>query len=147
VGGSGNRVQAYNTTGANIGRTVWRGPRAGGDNQAVHVAGGNVYFGFHDGLFAQPDPYKMAALDEMTGILEVDAGHAGLKCSSAADQVGNCWLPVMDSVEAGQGFSGLWAIKHFVDPVSGKARLVIGGEFTQIGGVASARRFAIFQEP
>ncbi|HEX2660222.1 MAG TPA: hypothetical protein VHU40_18190, partial [Polyangia bacterium] len=37
VGGSGNRVQAYNTTGANIGRTVWRGPRAGGDNQAVHV--------------------------------------------------------------------------------------------------------------
>jgi hypothetical protein len=147
IGGTGNRVQAYSVAGSNIGRTVWRGPRAGGDNQAVHVLGGNVYFGFHDGLFNQPDPYKMAALDEGTGVLEVDSAHAGLACSSATDEVGNCWLPVMDNTDGGQGFFGLWAIKHFVDPATGKARLVVGGEFTQIGGVDSSRRFAIFQEP
>jgi|GEM_PF-4390859 len=147
VGGTGNRVQAYGVAGANNGRVLWRGPRAGGDVQAIHAMGGNVYFGFHDGLFNQPDPYKLAALDAETGALEVDAAHAGLACSGLEDQVINCWLPTLDSTDGGQGFFGMWAIKHFLDPATGKARLVVGGEFTQIGGVANTRRLAIFQEP
>jgi len=143
VGGGGNRVMAFSASGANRGSAEWQGPRAGGDVQAVHYYGGNVYFGFHDGLFAEPDPYKLAVLDAATGSLERDAEHGALGCDGSAELVGNCWLPTLDSTQ-GQGFFGTWVISHFVDPTSQRANLVVGGEFTQIGMVTNTRRLAIF---
>jgi len=146
VGGAANRVFAFAATGANRGTRLWRGPQAGGDVQAVHHYAGNVYFGFHDGLFMEPDPYKLAVLDAATGALEVDGAHQGLICADTDADRGNCWLPRMDNTQ-GQGFFGVWTIGHFVDPVTNKAGLIVGGDFTQIGGVPNTRRFAIFNEP
>ncbi|HWA72454.1 MAG TPA: hypothetical protein VG937_08975 [Polyangiaceae bacterium] len=145
VGGGGNRVMAFSANGDNRGSAQWQGPRVGGDVQAVHYYAGNVYFGFHDGLFVEPDPYKLAALDASTGTLERDADHAGLGCDGSAELVGNCWLPTLDSTQ-GQGFFGTWAITHFVNPATQQTNLVVGGEFTQIGMVTNSRRFAIFEQ-
>jgi hypothetical protein len=146
VGGAGNRVAAFNADGGNRGNPLWQGPRAGGDVQAVHYYGGNVYFGFHDGLFAEPDQYKLAVVDAATGVLAVDADHPGLGCDGTPELVANCWLPTLDNT-GGQGFFGVWAITHFVDPTTQRANLLVGGDFTQIGGVTNTRRFAIFSEP
>jgi outer membrane protein assembly factor BamB len=145
VGGGANRVMAFSASGDNRGNAQWQGPRVGGDVQAVHYYAGNVYFGFHDGLFAEPDPYKLAALDANTGALERDAEHAGLGCDGSAELVGNCWLPTLDSTQ-GQGFFGTWAITHFENPTTRQASLFVGGDFTQIGMVTNSRRFAIFQQ-
>jgi hypothetical protein len=146
VGGGGNRVAAFSADGTNR-NPLWQGPRTGGDVQAVHYYGGNVYFGFHDGLFAEPDPYKLAVVDAATGVLEVDAEHAGLACDGSEALVANCWLPTLDNTAGGQGFFGAWAITHFVDPLTQKGSLLVGGDFTQIGNVTNSRRFAIFSEP
>ena len=146
VGGTGNRAMAFTATGAGAGSVLWRGPRVGGDVQSVHAFGGNLYFGFHDGVFLQPDPYKLAVVDAAAGTLEVDAEHPGLVCADTDDERPNCWLPPMDNT-MGQGFLGVWAITHGVDAATGKARLIVGGEFTQIGGVANTRRLGIFPEP
>lgn len=146
LGGGGNRVAAYDGTGTNA-RALWQSRRAGGDVQAVHYYGGNVYFGFHDGLFTEPDTFKLAVVDANTGALEVDADHAGLVCDETAELQPNCWLPSMDMSSGGQGFFGTWAIAHFVDAATQKAALLVGGDFTQIGGVSNTRRFAIFREP
>lgn len=145
VGGGANRVVAFNASGADGGKSEWQGPRTGGDVQAVHYYGGNVYFGFHDGLFSEPDPYKLAVLDATSGSLERDAEHTGLGCDGSAELVDNCWLPTLDSTQ-GQGFFGAWVIRHFVDPATQRANLVVGGEFTQIGRVTNTRRLAIFSE-
>jgi hypothetical protein len=146
LGGGGNRVSAYDGSGANT-RALWQSRRAGGDVQAVHYYAGNVYFGFHDGLFTEPDTFKLAVVDANTGALEVDAEHLGLGCDETAELQPNCWLPTMDLSSGGQGFFGTWAITHFVDAATQKAALLVGGDFTQIGGVANTRRFAIFREP
>jgi hypothetical protein len=143
VGGGGNRPVAYVASGAGRGQQLWRGPRVGGDVQTIHHVAGNVYFGFHDGMYVEPDPYKMAAVDAADGTQIVDADHPGLLCVNNDTDRPNCWLPQMDET-MGQGFLGVWAIQHFVDPVSGAPRLVVGGEFTQIGGVTRTRRFAMF---
>lgn len=147
VGGAGNRVAAFDGNGSGRGNPLWQGPRAGGDVQAVHFYAGNVYFGFHDGLFTEPDAYKLAVVDAGTGALAVDADHSGLSCDGSADLQANCWLPTMDISDGGQGFFGTWVITHFVDPTTQKASLLVGGDFTQIGDVANTRRFAIFREP
>ncbi|MFZ5890528.1 MAG: hypothetical protein ACOY0T_05610 [Myxococcota bacterium] len=147
VGGAGNRVMAFDGGGSNRGNPVWQGPRTGGDVQAVHYFGGNVYFGFHDGLFVEPDAYKLAVLDAATGTFEVDAEHAGLACDGTEALQPNCWLPTLDVSTGGQGFFGTWVITHLVDPSTQKASLIVGGEFTQVGNVTNTRRFAIFREP
>jgi outer membrane protein assembly factor BamB len=147
VGGAGNRVAAFDADGSNRGNPLWQAPRAGGDVQAVHYYAGSVYFGFHDGLFVEPDQYKLAVVDAATGVLEVDAEHAGLACGAAEELVENCWLPTLDNSAGGQGFFGVWGITHFVDPATQKGSLLVGGDFTQIGGVTNTRRFAIFSEP
>jgi hypothetical protein len=146
VGGGGNRVYAFAATGTNRGQRLWRGPQTGGDVQAVHYYGGNVYFGFHDGLFMEPDPYKLAVVDAATGLLEVDAAHQGLICDPTDLTHSNCWLPLMDNTQ-GQGFFGVWAISHYVDPLTSKVGLIVGGDFTQIGGLSNTRRLTIFNEP
>jgi hypothetical protein len=143
VGGGGNRPVAYVASGADRGQMLWRGPRVGGDVQAIHHVAGNVYFGFHDGMYVEPDPYKLAAIDAADGTQIVDADHLGLVCVNNDVDRPSCWLPQMDET-MGQGFLGVWAIQHVVDPVSAAARLLVGGEFTQIGGVTRTRRFAIF---
>lgn len=146
VGGTSNRAMAFDANARNRGSAVWQGPRVGGNVQGLHHYAGNVYFGFHDGMFAEPDPYKIGALDATTGRLEVDAPHAGLPCDDSEENLQNCWLPTMDNT-MGQGFFGVWRIRDLVDPASGTPRLLIGGEFTQIGGDTSARRLAFFAEP
>jgi hypothetical protein len=154
IGGAGNGVRGYVASGARRGSTLWRGPRVGGsthwvngDVQAVHYFDGNVYFGFHDGLFAEPDPYKLAAVDADTGDLEVDSEHQGLVCGKGSEQEqGNCWLPRLDQT-LGQGFFGVWVIRDFLDPLTEQQALLVGGDFTQIGGVARTRRMAIFRAP
>jgi hypothetical protein len=145
-GGFSNRVLAFTATGPDAGRSLWRGPRVGGNVQSVHAFGGNLYFGFHDGAFIEPDPYKLAVVDAATGAFEVDAEHPGLTCADTDEERPNCWLPTLDNT-MGQGFMGVWAITHVADAATGKARLIVGGEFTQIGGVANTRRMGIFQEP
>jgi hypothetical protein len=147
VGGGGNRVQAYVAFGAERGRRLWQGPQTGGDVQAVRFLGGNVYFGFHDGLFTEPDAFKLAVIDGATGAFEIDAEHPGTTCASAVDLLPNCWLPTMDNTAGGQGFFGVWSIGALSDPLTGKAALIVGGDFTQIGGAARSRRLAIFREP
>lgn len=146
VGGGGNRVAAYVASGPDRGRRLWTGPQTGGDVQAVRFLGGNVYFGFHDGLFTEPDAYKLAVIDAATGAFEVDADHPGTTCANAVDLLPNCWLPTLDNTN-GQGFLGVWSIAALTDATTGKASLVVGGEFTQIGGVARTRRLAVFVEP
>jgi hypothetical protein len=147
VGGGGNRVQAYVAFGPERGRRLWQGPQAGGDVQAVRFLGGNVYFGFHDGLFTEPDAHKMAVIDGATGTFEIDSEHPGTTCANAVDLLANCWLPTMDNTPGGQGFFGVWSIGSLTDPATGKAALIVGGDFTQIGGAARSRRLAIFREP
>lgn len=155
IGGLGNRVRAYTASGRNRGSTAWQGPRWGGsvnpvrgDVQTVHYFEGNVYFGFHDGMFAEPDAYKLAALDAGTGNLEVDLEHDGLVCGNATEEeLSNCWLPTLDATTGGQGFFGVWTITDFLDPVTAERALVVGGDFTQIGGVTRTRRMAVFRAP
>jgi hypothetical protein len=155
VGGLGNRVRAYTATGRNRGSSLWQGPRSGGvtnpvrgDVQAVHYFEGNVYFGFHDGMFTEPDAYKMGALSADTGDLEVDGDHADLPCSNATpEELVNCWLPELDATTGGQGFFGVWTIADFLDPATNERGLIVGGDFTQIGGVTRTRRMAIFRAP
>ncbi|HET9953543.1 MAG TPA: hypothetical protein VFQ61_03515 [Polyangiaceae bacterium] len=154
VGGSGNRAFAFRMTGSRRGSQLWQGPRydgashnVGGDVQTVHYFGGNLYFGFHDGMFVEPDIYKMGALDAETGQLEVDRANQTAVCSGVEGQRAPCWLPELDSTTGAQGFFGLWTITHYVDPVTNLATLIIGGEFTQVSGVSSARRLALFAEP
>lgn len=154
IGGSGNGIRGYVADGLRRGSTLWRGPRVGGstlwvngDVQAVHYFGTHVYFGFHDGLFAEPDPYKLAAVDAATGNLEVDSEHQGLVCSNdSEEEQANCWLPELDATN-GQGFFGVWAIRDFWDPATAQQALLVGGDFTQIGGVLRTRRMAIFRAP
>ena len=154
IGGIGNGVRGYVASGGRRGSMLWRGPRVGGaahwvngDVQAVHYFAGNVYFGFHDGLFEEPDPFKLAAVDASTGNLEVDFEHPGLTCGNdSEEQQNNCWLPRLDQT-AGQGFFGVWAIGDFLDPVTNQQALLVGGDFTQIGGVTRTRRMAIFRAP
>jgi hypothetical protein len=146
VGGAGNRAAAFDASGGNRGGPLWQSPRAGGDVQAVHYFGGNVYFGFHDGLFEQPDTYKLAVVDAGSGALEVDADHAGQSCDAAPELQGNCWLPTLDLSSGGQGFFGIWVITHVLDPITQQASLLVGGDFTQIGAVTNTRRFAIFNQ-
>lgn len=155
VGGLGNRVRAYTASGRSRGASVWQGPRWGGstkpvrgDVQTVHYFDGNVYFGFHEGMFAEPDAYKLAALDAGTGNLEVDIDHEGFVCGNTTEEEpGNCWLPTLDSTTGAQGFFGVWTIADFVDPVTTERALVVGGDFTQIGGVTRTRRMAVFRAP
>lgn len=146
VGGGGNRVQAYVAFGSGRGRRLWQGPQTGGDVQAVRFLGGNVYFGFHDGLFSEPDAFKLAVIDAATGAFEVDPAHAGLACANTVELLPNCWLPEMDST-MGQGFLGVWALAALTDPRTGKASLLVGGDFTHIGDAPRSRRMAIFTEP
>jgi hypothetical protein len=155
VGGLGNRVRAYTASGRSRGSSAWSGPRWGGsvnpvrgDVQTVHYFEGNVYFGFHDGMFAEPDAYKLGALDAGTGNLEVDLEHEGLVCGNATEEeAANCWLPTLDATTGGQGFFGVWTITDFIDPVTAERALVVGGDFTQIGGVTRTRRMAVFRTP
>ncbi len=145
VGGTSNRVMAFDANARTRGSALWQGPRVGGNVQGLHFLRGNVYFGFHDGMFAEPDPYKVAALDAATGTLEVESAYAGLPCENTEANLQNCWLPTLDST-SGQGFFGVWRIRDFTDPMTGAATLVLGGDFTQIGGIASVRRLAFFTE-
>lgn len=155
VGGLGNRVRAYTATGRSRGSSLWQGPRSGGatnpvrgDVQTVHYFDGNVYFGFHDGMFAEPDAYKMGALSADTGDLEVDSDHSGLPCSNATEEeLVNCWLPELDATTGGQGFFGVWSFADLLDPATNERALVVGGDFTQVGGVTRTRRMAIFRAP
>jgi hypothetical protein len=147
VGGGGNRVIAYVATGTDRGRRLWQGPKTGGDVQAVRFLDGNVYFGFHDGLFTEPDAYKLAVVDAATGVFAVDPDHDGLTCGDTPDLLPNCWLPQMDNTAGGQGFFGVWSIAALTDPLTGKASLIVGGDFTHIGDSARTRRLAIFTQP
>lgn len=146
VGGTGNRVMAFDANARTRGNALWQGPRVGGNVQALHYFRGNVYFGFHDGMFTEPDPYKLGALDAATGNLEVETAYAGLPCENTDTNLINCWLPALDNTN-GQGFFGVWRIRDFIDPVTGGAKLIVGGDFTQMGGITSVRRLAFFAEP
>ncbi|HEY5959982.1 MAG TPA: hypothetical protein VIV60_25690, partial [Polyangiaceae bacterium] len=97
VGGTSNRAMAFDANARTRGSALWQGPRTGGNVQGIHFYAGNVYIGFHDGLFAEPDPYKLAALDAATGALEVDTEHAGLPCENTETRLENCWLPTLDN--------------------------------------------------
>ena len=66
-GGAGNQATAYN---AATGQRQW-GRTAMGDVQAVRYAGGELYFGFHEG-FQNDTTVRMLAADAATGAL--DAG-------------------------------------------------------------------------
>ncbi|HMA97711.1 MAG TPA: hypothetical protein VKP30_33730, partial [Polyangiaceae bacterium] len=130
-------------------RRKWKSVYVGGDVQSVHYFDENVYFGFHDGLWDQPDTNKVAVVDSATGTGAADFDHDGLTCNvkdKATAEI--CWLPVMDAASSSQqGFFGVWEIRDYIDPVTGMARLAVGGEFTQVGGVANTARFAIFAQP
>ena len=68
--GKGNSTEALNTT---TGERVWR-HQAAGDNQAVRLYDGDVYFGFHEG-FLEPDgtvdtTARMKVADASTGALQ-----------------------------------------------------------------------------
>ncbi len=127
---------------------AWKTIYVGGDVQSVHYFGGNLYFGFHDGLFDQPDTSKVAVVDATTGLGVTDMAHVGASCDMKDKTTAeNCWLPLMDAAKSSQqGFFGVWETRDFIDPVTGLARLIVGGEFTQVGGVANTKRLAIFAE-
>lgn len=150
--GSANCAAAYAAPTAVSSKSIkqiWRTVYVGGDVQSVHYFDENVYFGFHDGLWGQPDTNKIAVVDAATGTGAIDSNHEGLTCTLKDKTTAeNCWLPVMDAASSSQqGFFGVWEIRDYIDPTTGLARLAVGGEFTQVGGVKNTKRFAIFAQP
>ena len=104
VGGAANRVVSFD---AGTYARQWSGFRAEGDVQAVSFYNDCVYFGFHDGLYLSPDPYKLARLHASDGTLDEE------------------WpMPELT------GFMGVWAIS--VNTSSGF--LATGGVFTEVNG-------------
>jgi hypothetical protein len=135
IGGLSNRAMSWVASGSSRGSQRWRARRVLGDVQAVHCLGEHVYFGFHDGMFAEPDPYKLAAMEMQSGAFAADVG----TCNPADEyDRDGCWLPVMDDT-MWQGFFGIWAIEHFVDPRTGATRMIVGGDFTRVGNVRASR--------
>lgn len=154
VGGKGtvnrtdptNKVYAFGATGTNAGKYLWTSRKLGGDAQAVDFYKNVVYFGFHDGLFKSSesgcgDAYKIAALEPQNGSLLSDKAHAGMTCDSS--HTNNCWLPVADPAGSMTGFWGVHDITHY-DDNGANPRILVGGAFTQFGGVANTKFLAVF---
>jgi chitodextrinase len=83
------------------------GRQVQGDTQAVKYFNGNVYFGFHEGDLGGDLTVRLLAADASTGVTEPTL------------------RPTINS------FYGVWDIDASVDA------LVIGGEFTNVNGVAT----------
>jgi hypothetical protein len=148
VGGSGNSVFSFQAKNGSVGAGSlrWRGPIVHGDVQTVHYYNGAVYFGFHDGMWADGtgghpgDRFKLAAVNAATGTLLVDRAHNGGSCD--VNHQNDCFAPLADPTAGTAGFWGLWTIEHVV--TSGAPRLLVGGDVNQWNGVANTRLFASF---
>jgi len=148
VGGAGNSVFSFQAKNGSVGAGAlrWRGPVVHGDVQTVHYYNGAVYFGFHDGMWADGagghpgDRFKLAAVNAATGTFLVDRAHNGGVCD--VNHQTDCFAPLADPTTGTVGFWGLWTIEHVV--TSGATRLLVGGDVNQWNGVSNTRLFATF---